>query len=333
VLLRGAPAHRGHRRQDGGGRGTDWAPHRAQPGALQAPGVLAGGCCLPDGAVPHELAAAADGRGAGCCLAQLRAGSPAAAAASCTAVAWRAAQAWGADSTGLLVSERLVNSPPQLAPPLQQALFDEIAWATEDEPTAELRASFQLQRYVALSRAYCDPAAARPRGKRAKGEEVRAPPSGDGAAVRPAVSARGGRGRARPSARPSAQEPVVVYARPEDEFYHRHCTWSYTFPVTSRPLRKDELQPLRLVMLLSPEQVAAARWPPSSRNSLLHWRAGLQTLLRLLRHLRRPSLRTGRSLMRRLATLQPDTRCVEPCLLGYGGLAWASDMWALLVAR
>ncbi len=160
------------------------------------------------------------------------------------------------------MSERLVNSPPQLAPPLQQALFDEIAWATEDEPTAELRASFQLQRYVALSRAYCDPAAARPRGKRAKGEEVRAPPSGDGAAVRPAVSARGGRGRARPSARPSAQEPVVVYARPEDEFYHRHCTWSYTFPVTSRPLRKDELQPLRLVMLLSPEQVAAARWPP-----------------------------------------------------------------------
>ena len=52
----------------------------------------------------------------------------------------------------------------------------------------------------------------------------------------------------------------MVYARPEDEFYHRHCAWSFTFPVTSRPLRKEELQPLRLVMLLLPEQVAAARW-------------------------------------------------------------------------
>ena len=51
----------------------------------------------------------------------------------------------------------------------------------------------------------------------------------------------------------------MVFARPEDEFYFRHCAWSFTFPVTSRPVRKDELQPLRLVMLLLPEQVAAAR--------------------------------------------------------------------------
>ncbi len=51
----------------------------------------------------------------------------------------------------------------------------------------------------------------------------------------------------------------MVYARPEDEFYHRHSSWSYTFPVTSRPVQKDELQPLRLVMLLSPDQAARAR--------------------------------------------------------------------------
>ena len=54
----------------------------------------------------------------------------------------------------------------------------------------------------------------------------------------------------------------MVFARPEDEFYYRHCAWSFTFPVTSRPVRKDELQPLRLVMLLLPEQVAAARRGP-----------------------------------------------------------------------
>ncbi|KAA0046330.1 protein BCCIP-like protein [Cucumis melo var. makuwa] len=36
-------------------------------------------------------------------------------------------------SVGLIVSQRLVNLPPQLLPPLYDALFDEISWATEDE--------------------------------------------------------------------------------------------------------------------------------------------------------------------------------------------------------
>ena len=43
-------------------------------------------------------------------------------------------QAWKAKGTGLIISERVYNCPPQLAPPLQQALHDEIDWATEDEP-------------------------------------------------------------------------------------------------------------------------------------------------------------------------------------------------------
>lgn len=42
---------------------------------------------------------------------------------------------WGkhAKEVGLLVSERLVNIPIELAPPLYQGLFDEVLWATEDE--------------------------------------------------------------------------------------------------------------------------------------------------------------------------------------------------------
>jgi len=43
-------------------------------------------------------------------------------------------QAWDSPTTGLVINERLLNSPPQLAPPLVQALFDEISWATEDMP-------------------------------------------------------------------------------------------------------------------------------------------------------------------------------------------------------
>lgn len=35
--------------------------------------------------------------------------------------------------TGLLVSQQVMNFPPQLLPPLYDAIFDEVSWATEDE--------------------------------------------------------------------------------------------------------------------------------------------------------------------------------------------------------
>ncbi|KAK6146756.1 hypothetical protein DH2020_020625 [Rehmannia glutinosa] len=38
-----------------------------------------------------------------------------------------------AQDVGLMVSQRVVNLPPQLLPPLYDALFDEVEWATEDE--------------------------------------------------------------------------------------------------------------------------------------------------------------------------------------------------------
>lgn len=38
-----------------------------------------------------------------------------------------------ARDVGLLVSQRVMNLPPQLLPPLYDGLFDEVSWATEDE--------------------------------------------------------------------------------------------------------------------------------------------------------------------------------------------------------
>ncbi|KAF3546888.1 hypothetical protein DY000_02002478 [Brassica cretica] len=38
-----------------------------------------------------------------------------------------------AQDVGLLVSQRVMNLPPQLFPPLYDGLFDEVSWATEDE--------------------------------------------------------------------------------------------------------------------------------------------------------------------------------------------------------
>ncbi|PIA64678.1 hypothetical protein AQUCO_00100264v1 [Aquilegia coerulea] len=55
---------------------------------------------------------------------------------------------------GLLVSQRVVNLPPQLLPPLYDALFDEVSWATEDEPTKELRESFRFKSYLIATKIY-----------------------------------------------------------------------------------------------------------------------------------------------------------------------------------
>jgi len=53
-------------------------------------------------------------------------------------------QAWAAPGTGLVVNERLVNCPPELAEPLQTSLFEEMEEAAGDEELAEVgRVSFR----------------------------------------------------------------------------------------------------------------------------------------------------------------------------------------------
>ncbi|DBB08274.1 TPA: hypothetical protein ACH3X3_008448 [Trebouxia sp. C0006] len=125
-------------------------------------------------------------------------------------------------------NERLVNCPPQLAPPLNQALFDEVTWAQEDEPTQELRDSFKLKQYILVSRVFMDPSAP---------------------AVAPTKKQKVSK----------LQDAVIVYARPEDEFYHKHCSWSCTFPITTREVEKDELHPLRMVLGITSQQAISAR--------------------------------------------------------------------------
>ncbi|XWS44799.1 hypothetical protein CRYUN_Cryun15aG0079500 [Craigia yunnanensis] len=59
-----------------------------------------------------------------------------------------------AQNVGLLVSQCVVNLPPKLLPHLYDALFDEVSWATEDEPTEELRNSFHFNFYIVVSKIY-----------------------------------------------------------------------------------------------------------------------------------------------------------------------------------
>ena len=56
-------------------------------------------------------------------------------------------------------------------------------------------------------------------------------------------------------AKPRGGAALIVYGRPEDEFFHKRAAWSASFPVADRPVAKDELRQLRLVMAIDADQV------------------------------------------------------------------------------
>lgn len=169
-------------------------------------------------------------------------------------------QAWDSPHTGLIVNERLINCPPQLAPPLLQALLDEVAWATEDEPTQERRESFKFERYIMVTRVYSDPlpagagdGAGPSQGAQQQQQRRRQPQQRQDAGSMPPPAPR------KRSSPPPGAEPVLVYVRPEDEFMHRAASLSFTFPVEGRAVGRDELTPLRLALLLPAKAAKGAR--------------------------------------------------------------------------
>ncbi|KAK2978005.1 hypothetical protein RJ640_026439, partial [Escallonia rubra] len=99
-----------------------------------------------------------------------------------------------AQDVGLLISQRVVNLPPQLLPPMYDALFDEVSWATEDEPTEELRNSFCFKYYLLISRIYKHKTA--DQQKRQKSDEA------------------------------------IVYVKPEDEIFHKVPVCCFYRPLT-----------------------------------------------------------------------------------------------------
>ncbi|KAG9120886.1 Mss4p nuclear export [Ceratobasidium sp. 392] len=71
-------------------------------------------------------------------------------AASSTLAALLSPQALGSSSghTGLIISERLINMPPQIMPPMYKMLGDEIQWATEEnEP-------YNFDNFIIVSRCF-----------------------------------------------------------------------------------------------------------------------------------------------------------------------------------
>ncbi|WOL16647.1 hypothetical protein Cni_G25435 [Canna indica] len=112
-----------------------------------------------------------------------------------------------ASEVGLLVCQRFVNCPYQLVPPLYDALFDEISWATEDEPTPKLQDSFRFKYYLLLTRFF----------ESKSRNNHKAKLTGD-------------------------FDDPIIYVKPEDEIFQELSSFSFTFPLHAEKLAPQELK-------------------------------------------------------------------------------------------
>jgi len=142
--------------------------------------------------------------------------------------------------TGVIVSERVANTPPALAPPLAAALFDEVAWATEDEPTVEERDAFKVDCYAVWSRAFVGGGGAR--GTAAKAGD--APPPASSSSSPPSIPV----------------PPPEDHAHPEAGFLCGVADWSVVVPAPSRaPGRAGDPTPVRVLARVPAGRVGEAR--------------------------------------------------------------------------
>ncbi|KAH7421642.1 hypothetical protein KP509_13G069000 [Ceratopteris richardii] len=145
------------------------------------------------------------------------------------------------DTVGLLVSERLVNIPEELAPPLYKGLLDEVSWATEDEPTEALRDSFKFKQYLIISRIFQQLPKKKKKKKMKKMKLTKVSKQKESEATECAET--------------NGEEVAgeLIYLKPEDELLHELSQWSYMFPANSQAAATSEVQGLkqfRLIMLV-----------------------------------------------------------------------------------
>ncbi|XBI74541.1 hypothetical protein VPH35_068063 [Triticum aestivum] len=132
-----------------------------------------------------------------------------------------------ASTVGLLVCRRFVNFPYEMVPKMYDSLFDEVAWATEDEPTQELQDSFRFKQYLLLVRILERKTPPKQKAKNSKDED----------------------------------EPVI-YPKLEDEIFRELSSWSFTFPIRAEQSAQQELKNYKemgLVMCVKAEAIPKFR--------------------------------------------------------------------------
>ncbi|KAG8061866.1 hypothetical protein GUJ93_ZPchr0003g16587 [Zizania palustris] len=160
-----------------------------------------------------------------------------------------------APDVGLLVCRRFVNFPYELVPKLYDSLFDEVSWATEDEPTQELRDSFRssstywlseylsgaapcLSKFQSFGNCFCH--------------------TGN---ISVSLYAEETPTKHEAKNCTEADEPVI-YPKLEDEIFRELCSWSFTFPIRAEQPAQQEMKNYKemgLVMVVKHEAIPKFR--------------------------------------------------------------------------
>jgi hypothetical protein len=120
----------------------------------------------------------------------------------------------------------------------------ELAWMLQEE-----RQCFDLQQFLMVVRAYTDPS---------QQPDNTAGGSGSGAGAGSSKQQQQQK-RKKAQALAQAQAEGVVHFLPEAECYQAAADWSFCFPAADRVAGEGELQPCRVVMLISAAAAAKAR--------------------------------------------------------------------------
>lgn len=140
----------------------------------------------------------------------------------------------------LLMSERFLNSPPQLAPPLLGGILEELEKLDADE---------RPKMFVFMTRAYVDPssqfsAQLQNDGKSSKGKKNRAK--------------KAKKKQVQSSSTDDVNPKDLIFVTPEGEFCCQFASWSYAFDTPNRPVGRHDLIPKRVIMGITTDGMKVA---------------------------------------------------------------------------
>lgn len=157
----------------------------------------------------------------------------------------------GKEKVGLVVLERVVNLPGALVPSMWQALFDEVEWAKEDEPSQVLRDSFKFDWLMMISSCFVD--------NNGKGKEKG---KGSGGGMSKSAKRRQKKRRKVDNGKEGVgvvKDNELAFARPEDEAWYMYSAHSLMWPMAKDTSTPQGLTKNRIAMLLPADKVKDMR--------------------------------------------------------------------------
>jgi protein BCP1 len=147
--------------------------------------------------------------------------------------------AFASASTALLISERLLNCPPQIGPPLMESLIQEAEDMVKESGS-------KINQYIFITRAYADPTSS------AAASSARH--------ERSSIS-RKNKSSKKEKKKVSLSEISVsdlIFATPEGEFLANKASIAFSFAVPNKAVGKDDLLPHRVVVVVPAKEVRGA---------------------------------------------------------------------------